>query len=134
MWLRKRLPFREKDGCAKEKIIAEKTEIPAVFKINCKCRVCGRSPTTLGGSGQVQGAGTGPEDAKGLVGTSDAVITPASLPSLPLARCCGASGCGQVPARLVSLPKVTLQALSAGAGALAPQAELRKHLCPSRWS
>ncbi|MBW00326.1 Beta-lactoglobulin, partial [Eschrichtius robustus] len=34
MWLRKRLPFREKDGCAKEKIIAEKTEIPAVFKIS----------------------------------------------------------------------------------------------------
>lgn len=52
--------------CYKEKIIAEKTEIPAVFKINCKCRVCGRSPTTLGGSGQVQGAGTRPEDAKGL--------------------------------------------------------------------
>ncbi|XP_029067399.1 beta-lactoglobulin-1A/1C-like, partial [Monodon monoceros] len=60
------LQKREKDGCVKEKIIAEKTEIPAVFKLNCKCRVCGRSPTTLGGSGQVQGAGTGPEDAKGL--------------------------------------------------------------------
>ncbi|KAM9082395.1 beta-lactoglobulin-1/B-like isoform 1-T1 [Megaptera novaeangliae] len=28
------LQKREKDGCAKEKIIAEKTEIPAVFKIN----------------------------------------------------------------------------------------------------
>ncbi|XP_066896435.1 glycodelin isoform X2 [Kogia breviceps] len=28
------LQKREKDGCAKEKIIAEKTKIPAVFKIN----------------------------------------------------------------------------------------------------
>uniref|UniRef100_A0A8C0CKZ6 Lipocalin/cytosolic fatty-acid binding domain-containing protein n=1 Tax=Balaenoptera musculus TaxID=9771 RepID=A0A8C0CKZ6_BALMU len=30
------LQKREKDGCAKEKIIAEKTEIPAVFKINSR--------------------------------------------------------------------------------------------------
>uniref|UniRef100_A0A8C9BDB9 Lipocalin/cytosolic fatty-acid binding domain-containing protein n=1 Tax=Phocoena sinus TaxID=42100 RepID=A0A8C9BDB9_PHOSS len=30
------LQKREKDGCVKEKIIAEKTEIPAVFKINSR--------------------------------------------------------------------------------------------------
>lgn len=35
----KQSPFRESNQCVEEKIIAEKTENPIEFKINCKCRL-----------------------------------------------------------------------------------------------
>ena len=66
-WLRKQLSFRENGECAQKKIIAEKTKIPAVFKIDGECQVPGGCPPPPGDCGQVQGAGVGPRDAKGLV-------------------------------------------------------------------
>ena len=65
--LRKQLSFRENGECAQKKIIAEKTKIPAVFKIDGECRVPGGRLPPPGGYGPVQGAGVGPQDAKGLV-------------------------------------------------------------------
>uniref|UniRef100_A0A2K6RNB9 Lipocalin/cytosolic fatty-acid binding domain-containing protein n=1 Tax=Rhinopithecus roxellana TaxID=61622 RepID=A0A2K6RNB9_RHIRO len=37
-WSQKRSPFRDGNQCVEEKIVAEKTENPIEFKINCKCR------------------------------------------------------------------------------------------------
>lgn len=66
-WLRKQLSFRENGECAQKKIIAEKTKIPAVFKIDGECWVPRGRPPPPRDCGQVQGAGVRPQDAKGLV-------------------------------------------------------------------
>lgn len=51
---------REDGSCAERKILAEKTEVPAEFKINCTCWLCADVPQALGGG---EGAGAVPTPA-----------------------------------------------------------------------
>lgn len=63
-------------------LLAKKTDIPAVFKINGKGGAAAGRPTP--GLGAGQGACVWPEGTKGWVVTSDAVRTLAFTPSLLL--------------------------------------------------